>query len=483
MKRNIESLLGLPSMANSYVAAGFKGISREITRVDILETPYPEVEKFLEPNKFIFTTFWNSKDNKSARIKLVESMINNKCAGIGIMPGANLNDLIDDEILELGNANSFPVIYIDSIVRWSDIIREFYASSDIKDDNFSTLEFSKLLSYIENFNNYKDITILTNELAILFQMPAIIMSKNDAYFSEFGFNGHSVEKAVSKINSVRSSGNYPHNTGIVIYYDKFQYILAFYGKNSVFATLLDKDQVDSLKENLYGVAPFIVAQIDKLNENNQKNHSVIQSGDNHEKCYFFMIRKDNIHEILSVLKDKYTVYKINEDQNYIICLINSESLHRRDIYSEYAEVIDITKPKCFIFSDVAFDFNSVTDFAYTINILVNDLFFLNGIFTFSEISIIYMLTVIPYSYRSSIFNHYSQLLSDERDPVFLETLRLFIVLKSISNVAGLLNIHVNTVKYRILKAVNSEMFYTNNITADIWNLDLLIPLEILKIND
>jgi len=482
MKKTIESLFKLPSMSNSYFAAGGKGMSREITRIDILETPYPEVEKFLEPNEFIFTSFWNSKNDKEARIKLVESMILNKCAGIGIMPGTNLNGLIDDEILRLGNEHSFPVIYIDSSVRWSDIIKEFYDISNI-DNKFSTSEFSKLLFYIEKFNNYKDIKILTDELALLLQMPTIIMIKNNFYFSEYRCNEYVTEKVISKINIVRSSGNYPHNTGIVIYYDKFQYILAFYGTNSVFATIIDKDQVDGLKENMYyGIAPFIVAQIDKLQEESQKKYPA-KYIDNNERYYFFFIRKESIHKVVSPLKNKYAIYRINEDKNYVVCLINSESLNRGNIYSEYSRIIDSTKPECFVFSDLAFNLNSIGTFTDTVNLLINDLFFLKGIFTFSEISIIYMLTTTPYSYRSSICKHYSQLLSDERDPLFLETLRLFIVLKSINNVSELLNVHTNTVKYRILKAINPDMFYTTNITTDIWNLDLLIPLEMLNIGD
>lgn len=482
MKKTIESLFRLPSMTNSYVAAGGKGMSREITRIDILETPYPEVEKFLEPNKFIFTTFWNSKNDKDARIKLVESMIFNKCAGIGIMPDNNLNGIIDSEILRLGNEYSFPVIFIDRSVRWSDIIKEFYHNPNIN-NKIGNLDFSKLLFSIERFNNCKDIKILTDELALLLQLPTIIMIKNNFCISEFRSNEYVTEKVISKINIVKSSGNYPYNSGIVIYYDKLQYILAFYGTNSVFATIIDKDQLDGLKENLYyGIAPFIVSHIDKLQEESQKKYPV-KTIDNNEKYYFFFIRKENIHKIVSSLKNKYAIYRINEDKNYIVCLIDSENLERGNIYSEYSRIIDSTGPECFVFSDLAFNLDSIGTFTDTVNLLINDLFFLKGIYTFSEISIIYMLTITPYSYRSSIYSHYSRLLGEERDPIFLETLRLFIVLKSINNVSELLNVHTNTVKYRILKAINPDMFYTTNITTDVWNLDLLIPLEMLNVED
>ena len=75
LNNTVDALARLPSLLNSYVVAGEKGLSRTVERIDILETPYPEIVQYLEPGEFMFTTFWNSQDNKSARINLVKSMI------------------------------------------------------------------------------------------------------------------------------------------------------------------------------------------------------------------------------------------------------------------------------------------------------------------------------------------------------------------------------------------------------------------------
>jgi hypothetical protein len=485
IKRTIELLFKLPSMSSSYLVAGSKGISREIKRIDILETSYPEVVRFLEPNEFMFTSFWNSKDDKNSRIKLVESMIEHKCAGIGIMPGLNLNGIIDEEIIQIGNEHSFPVIYIDSSSRWSDIIKEFYdlqINKYIIEDS-TTSGFAKLLFTLGEFNNHKNIKVLADELSNLLQLSTIIMDKDNFYISELENSNIIVEKVISKINAVKSVGNYSHSTGIFIYYNLSQYILSFYGTNSVFAIIVNKNQLDSYKENLYySIAPFIVSQIDKLQDENSNKYSINIKREN-EKYYFFLIRKESIHNIIKLIKGKCVIYKINKELNYVICIISCDNLNRENIYREYHNIISNTNPDFFIFSDIAFKLDSINNFTNIISNIIPNLYFLKGIFSFSEMSIIYMLTTTPFSYRNSIYNHYINLLNCEKDPIFLDTLRLFVVLKSINIVSELLNIHVNTVKYRILKAINSDMFYTTNITNDIWNLDLLIILEILKIEN
>ena len=45
VKRTVESLFKLPSMSNSYLAAGERGILKEIKRIDILEKRIAEMEK------------------------------------------------------------------------------------------------------------------------------------------------------------------------------------------------------------------------------------------------------------------------------------------------------------------------------------------------------------------------------------------------------------------------------------------------------
>ncbi|WP_352404859.1 PucR family transcriptional regulator ligand-binding domain-containing protein [Sporanaerobacter acetigenes] len=483
VKRTVESLFKLPSMSNSYLAAGERGILKEIKRIDILETPYPEVEKFLEPNEFIFTSFWNSKDDKNSRIKLVECMIKHKCAGIGIMAGLNLHGIIDKEIIELGNKRLFPIIFIDTNARWSDIIKEFY---DLYRDNkidrsFSDINISKVLSCVEKFYIYKNVDVLCNDISEILQLPTIIISGIDTYFSSYGFKGNINEKILAKINGIRATNNYSCNVPITIYLNSAQYILAYYGDGSVFATVVDKTSMENHKVSIFHeMALFIISNIDNI-EKEQKLGYDIKSINNNKRYYLFLFRKENINKSISFLKKEYFIYKINEDLNFIICLIDEEKVQRESIYTEYSKIIDMTNPDCFIFSELFFDVNSIHVLVKSLTSQIGNLFFLKGIYSIGEIPILYMLTITPYSYKENIHDFYSRFLNYNEETLFIDTLRLFIVLKSINNVAELLNVHPNTVKYRILKVVSSEIFYTTNITTDIWNLEFLLPLEMLKI--
>ena len=104
----VSSLLKVPSLAHSFLAAGKNGVHRKIDRIDVLEHPWPEVEEYLLPSIFFLTSFWSSKHNKNARINLIKAMIEHGCSGIGIMPSLHLNKMVDPEIIEFGNQYDFP---------------------------------------------------------------------------------------------------------------------------------------------------------------------------------------------------------------------------------------------------------------------------------------------------------------------------------------------------------------------------------------
>ena len=114
----VIDLLRLPSLSEAYVAAGGKGIFNVIHKFEVLEETYPSVVRFLTEHTVYLTNFWSLAEDKESRIRLIEEMISHHCAGIGIMPGVHLDNVIDPEILQLANEKSFPIIYIPESVRW-----------------------------------------------------------------------------------------------------------------------------------------------------------------------------------------------------------------------------------------------------------------------------------------------------------------------------------------------------------------------------
>lgn len=182
MKNKVSDLLKLPSLKNSYIVGGHHGALNIVKKIDILESPYPIVEKFLMPYEFVFTSFWNCRDDKENRINLVKALIRNKCSGIGIMPGPNLNDCIDDEIIKLANEFDLPVLYIPSNVLWSDIISEFsMVASPLSNLDIDSY-FSDILLAFSDFQSSRDVKKLCIELNEYLSLP-IVMIADDIYYS------------------------------------------------------------------------------------------------------------------------------------------------------------------------------------------------------------------------------------------------------------------------------------------------------------
>ena len=120
----VIDLLRLPSLSEAYVAAGGKGIFNVIHKFEVLEETYPSVVRFLTEHTVYLTNFWSLAEDKESRIRLIEEMISHHCAGIGIMPGVHLNNVIDPEILQLANEKSFPMM-------------PFWASAEARNAEFS----------------------------------------------------------------------------------------------------------------------------------------------------------------------------------------------------------------------------------------------------------------------------------------------------------------------------------------------------------
>ena len=71
-----------------------------------------------------------------------------------------------------------------------------------------------------------------------------------------------------------------------------------------------------------------------------------------------------------------------------------------------------------------------------------------------ELPLIYIMSNMPYEYDARLFSATTTAEMSVADAVlFLHTLRLYLVLRNITDVSKLMGIHVNSVKYRLTKAL------------------------------
>lgn len=477
---NVIDMLKLPTLEQSYIVAGYDGIFNVVKRIDILETPFPKVEKFLEPYEFMFTSFWNSKDDKINRINLVKSMIERKCAGIGIMPGPNLKDEIDQEIIELGNAHAFPVIYIQSDVRWSDIVSEFslLTNSSVQSELDSNLV--DILLAFSDLHTEKNVKKFCSQLRQFISLPIIINADN-VYSS--GLENHIVSTILSKVYSTQTKNSRKLNAPISMRINNQNLAVVYYGKNSILATYVANQDITNPGLRIFHkIAPIIIKELDGLSGN--KASRAYQNAINLSEdasYYLVLIRKESIGSVHELVNEQYLIYEVNEFYNYMILLIPQNHKEENTIYSEYYKIIEKINPILFVFSSPCTSnkelFNQMKILKYTISSLL----FLDGIFSIDELPLLYMLLYSPYEYKETVFKVNSTDINLDTEPSFFDTLRLYLVIRNIGNVSGLLGIHSNSVKYRISKCLKAYENDTANALGDLPYIKILLLLEILKI--
>lgn len=476
----VIDLLKLPCLKDCFIIAGYDGIFNIVKRMDILETAFPEVEKFQEPHEFVFTSFWNLRKDKGNRINLVKSMIKHKCAGIGIMPSLNLDDEIDQEILDLGNACSFPIMYIPSHVRWSDIISEFslLTNPTVEPElDFNLIEI--LYSFCE-LHTEKNIKKFCYQLNKFLSIPIIINADN--IYSN-GVSDKIISIVMSKLYSIKTQNIYKIDTPISLHVNKKNLSIAYYGKNSMLATCIDREDLNKPQLQVFHkIAPIVTRELDYLTGNKTVKtfHNKIDLV-REASYYLVLLRKENIKSALKFINTNYIIYEENDFYNYIIFLIQRNDDSENSIFNEYNKIIEETNATLFIFSN---HFSSTKELYNQIKILkqtVNSLLFLNGIFSVDELPILYMILNSPYEYKETVFKLNSSGINLDIELSFLDTLRLYLVLRNINDVSNLLGIHPNSVKYRISKCFNEFESNLPNALIDLPLLKLLLMLEIIKI--
>ncbi len=476
-KPTIADLFDLPSLATGYLAAGNEGIWRQVERIDILEHPFPEVEIYLEKNELIFTSFWNSKDSPKSRIQLVKAMIRHGCSGIGIMSGLHLHNKIDDEIIELGNEHNFPVIALNNDTRWSDIIREFYQQLNQNKSETHLPPTFDLLCLIDDFKRDNNLMLLGTRVEKIFKLPILISYDGGSYISSFSNR----DRVLSKIKAVFEGKNYVQYAPVSLYVSQSSRIECVFGKSSYFATVFQSGTVaPEVLATLRDIGSFLCQSFD---HNSYLGGNALQKAQlpATERFYFFYIRCGNILKFVDSPNNDFIIYDYSKSSNYAIALLRENECQKQSIYQRCAHLLDTIAPQCLIFGDNCFYQNQIGSLAQYVLSQITSIYNLNGIFVLGELPIISLLNIAPLAVKGRINSFNAQYINVQEAPAYLDTLRLFLVLRNINKVSELLGIHVNTVKYRIKKAVNATVFDLDSPVSDIWNINMLVPLESLKL--
>ena len=150
----------------------------------------------------------------------------------------------------------------------------------------------------------------------------------------------------------------------------------------------------------------------------------------------------------------YIVYESSSYQKYCILLIPEKEEKNFSIYEAYCEIFHMVEPELFVFSQSKYNQRQVLQEVSHMKDLLHSLLYLKGIYSMDELPLIYIMSNMPYEYDARLFFARTTAEMSVADAVlFLHTLRLYLVLRNITDVSKLMGIHVNSVKYRLTKAL------------------------------
>lgn len=479
---DVESLSNLPSLKDSYFLAGILGRNNIIRRLDILETPYPVVVAFLECNEFMLTSFWNSRNNKSARIKLVEEMINKGCAGLGIMPGPYLNDVIDKEIISLGNEHNFPIIYIPSNCRWSDILTEFFELSKRPRERQSNINTCEFLDAFCSYKQNGDISFFCNHFSNALSLPIVIQIADNVLYSQNLSPANLLPKLLNKTKSFGDQSTFRY------YYvlTKDTYGISYKNENITISTIASNSEISSKTLDFFFDATSYFCN---FCYDGKSTHRILKNVEDDSKYYHFMLVFYRNPEKLKAYADKgLWLYEINESKSYATILIEEEMPDSMEdntaetLYNFCEDTLHRLDYRLVIFSSVMMPLSQIRALSKFVLREIPNIDLIEGIFSPYEIILQYLLTNVPYSVIENILSVFDENLYLNISDADKDSLRLFLSTGNFNLVALLQNIHINTVKYRLNKVGALQAGSSSN-HLDLLQLGSLIPLEILKIWD
>ncbi|WP_404455372.1 PucR family transcriptional regulator [Virgibacillus necropolis] len=120
---NIKEALMIGDLKAGKVIAGNKGITREISSIEVMEVP--EVLSWVTPGILVMTVFYSIKDDPNKQTNIVQTLIDKDASGIVIKLGRFINT-IPDEMIELANKHAFPIITLPKNVSYINVLTPLY---------------------------------------------------------------------------------------------------------------------------------------------------------------------------------------------------------------------------------------------------------------------------------------------------------------------------------------------------------------------
>lgn len=116
---SLDKLLTLETLRGAKVLAGALGLSKRITKVNVMEVP--DIIEWVSQGEFLLTTAYSIKDNIKILLELIPKLNAKGVVGLGIKVGRYVSELPSD-IIQLADELGFPIIEVPFCVSHTDVI-------------------------------------------------------------------------------------------------------------------------------------------------------------------------------------------------------------------------------------------------------------------------------------------------------------------------------------------------------------------------
>ncbi|MBE0449753.1 MAG: PucR family transcriptional regulator ligand-binding domain-containing protein [Clostridia bacterium] len=190
----LNEIISLEAFEGCEVISGSNGLSRPVTKVNIMEVP--DIVQWLQPGELLLTTAYSIKDNVFELNELIPKMHEIGVAGLGLKMKRYIEEL-PPSVIELSNQLGFPIIKIPMEVSFSDLITSVLTAV------VSTQ--TSLLIQIDAFNNQlKDIMLRGGDLREICNMIGDVVAApvaiTEELFKDFVISSkHEHEEEIEEI--------------------------------------------------------------------------------------------------------------------------------------------------------------------------------------------------------------------------------------------------------------------------------------------
>ncbi|MCT3286342.1 PucR family transcriptional regulator [Lactiplantibacillus pentosus] len=274
----LQTLLQTPSMHAMRVIAGERGLKREISNIGMIESP--DIANYLTSGQFLITNGYPFTQSATAPSTLIQAMHDANCAGLGFKDHRYV-DHLPKAVIELADELAVPIIITPGDELISETMRKML-SIILKSQ---TDELSRIVTANQTLADLllkdpTDTTVL-NKCRELIHHPIFLM---DSHFRVVSASQDLPMTRSTLTDFLRNQTDIDYfnlNTRVTIPYQNndltIMPLFSAYKENKAFVGILDLDPANSTDQMLTQVAlntlSFVNSRVDMLNESAFRNLS------------------------------------------------------------------------------------------------------------------------------------------------------------------------------------------------------------------